>query len=126
MEERGITRRNPGIVWVLAIITLGIYWLYWYYTVNRELAARFPSIEVNPLGAVAAVTIGGLVIIPPFVSVHNTGGRIRHSQVDSGLEPTCRPAIGLLLFLVFGLNIAYHQIQLNAIADELEVEPYGA
>lgn len=121
MDQPTITRRNPGIVWVLAIVTLGIYWLYWYYTVNRELSERFPSVEVSPLGAVAAVTIGGLIIVPPLVSVYNTGGRIRDSQADSGLRPSCLPIVGLLLFFVFGLNIAYHQIQLNAIADELEV-----
>lgn len=115
-----VRRRHPGLVWVLAIVTLGIYFLIWYYNVHRELAEAFPRRRVSPLGAVLTVTVGALVIIPPFVSIYNTGERIRNAQRDSGLEPTSRPWVGLLLMFLLGLNIAYHQIQLNSVADEPE------
>jgi hypothetical protein len=111
-------RRNPGLSWVLMFVTLGIYGLIWYYNVNREIAEAFPHRKVSPIGAVLAITLGGLVIVPPFVSVYNTGERIRNAQRDSGLEPTCQPWVGLLLSLLFGLHVVYYQIQLNTVADE--------
>ena len=29
--------RNPWGVWLLALVTLGIYLLWWYYTINNEI-----------------------------------------------------------------------------------------
>jgi hypothetical protein len=121
MDERAVKRRDPGIAWALSIITLGIYFLFWYYLVNRELSDDFPDVEVSPLGAVAAVTVGGLIVVPPFVSTYNTGRRIRVAQRAAGVEPTCRPWVGLLLMFVLGLHVAYYQLKLNTVADELEV-----
>lgn len=120
MDEWAVKRRDPGIAWALSIITLGIYFLFWYYLVNREMSDDFPDVEVNPLGAVAAVTIGGLIVVPPFVSIYNTGRRIRVAQRAAGLEPTCRPWVGILLSFVLGLHVAYYQLKLNSVADELE------
>lgn len=117
-QRTQIKRRNPWAVWGLSVVTLGIYFLFWYYTINREIGEAFPQRKVNPVNAVLAVTVGALVVVPPFVSIFNTGDRIRNAQRDSGLEATSSPIVGLLLSFVLGLNIVYHQTQLNAVADK--------
>ncbi len=56
--------RNPLGVWVLSIVTLGIYYLVWYYKVNKEMRRTY-GIDVDPAMAVVAITIGALIIVPP-------------------------------------------------------------
>ena len=76
--------RNPFGVFVLSIVTFGIYYLVWYYKVNRELrdAAR---IDVSPVVALLAVSIGWFIIVPPFVSWYRTFERIQSAQRRAGL-----------------------------------------
>jgi hypothetical protein len=79
----------------------GVYWLVWYYKINRE-APRL-GIRVSPLASLLAVTLGVFVIVPPFVSLYQTGDRIARMQRAAGLAPTCSPVAGLLLMvLLFG------------------------
>src|SRR5690606_12821203 len=40
--------RSPLGVWLLALITFGVYGLVWYYKVNRELRDYNGQIEVSP------------------------------------------------------------------------------
>ena len=58
--------RRPWGVFFLVLVTLGIYYLVWYYKTNRELHDY--GIEVEPVVSLLAITLGGLLIIPPFVS----------------------------------------------------------
>src|SRR5690606_13629742 len=51
-----IKRRSPWGVWVLSIVTFGIYYLIWYYNINREMAEANPTRRVSPLGALMAIT----------------------------------------------------------------------
>ncbi len=77
--------RGPIAVAILSVITFVIYIVYWWYSVNRELADYGRSHNTNELGdnptmSVLAVTIGALVIVPPFVSLWRTLKRIETSQ----------------------------------------------
>jgi Domain of unknown function (DUF4234) len=77
--------RNPLGVLALGLITLGIYHLFWWYFINREMADlgranRRPELGEEPIMSVLAVTIGALVIVPPFVSLWRTLKRIETSQ----------------------------------------------
>ncbi|MFF9866348.1 DUF4234 domain-containing protein [Streptomyces sp. NPDC013953] len=108
--------RNIFLVWLVwPLITLGIYHLVWYYKVNREARDFDQRIEVSPGLAVVAITIGALVIVPPFVSVFNTGQRIARMQRSAGMQPTCNPWIGLILVFLFSLHSLYYQHELNQI-----------
>ena len=110
--------RHPAIVFVLAIVTLGIYYLYWYYTINRELRDAF-SIEVNPWLSLLAVSLGGLLIVPPFVSWWRTFGRIREAQEAAGVENPVSQGLGFVLFIVatffFPVELMYAQEHLNRL-----------
>jgi O-antigen/teichoic acid export membrane protein len=77
--------RNPLGVLALSLITLGIYSIFWWYFINREMsdygqANGVPELGDNPILSVLAVTIGVLVIIPPFVSLWRTLRRIETAQ----------------------------------------------
>lgn len=76
--------RNPVGVLGLGLITLGIYHFFWWYFVNREMAdygqANGVDLGDNPVLSVLAVTLGALLIIPPFVSLWRTLRRIERAQ----------------------------------------------
>ena len=77
--------RNPLAVVLLFIVTLGIYGIFWWYFINREMADYgqandVPELGDNPILSVVAVTIGALVIIPALVSIWRTCRRIETTQ----------------------------------------------
>jgi hypothetical protein len=115
---QGLTgkRRNPVLVWLVwPLITLGIYHLYWWYKINDEARLLDPSIDANPLLSLLALFPGALIIVPPFVTVYRTGGRIRSMQEASGIPPSVIPGLGVLLMFVFSTYSLYYQISLNGI-----------
>ena len=64
LNEHGATAkiRNPWLVALFSLITIGIYHLFWYYFVNREMAdygeANKIDIGHSPGMSVVAITIG--------------------------------------------------------------------
>jgi sulfite exporter TauE/SafE len=112
-----VKRRNVLAVWLgLPLITLGLYHWYWYPTINRELRDSNPRIQVTPFVAWLALVPGVILILPPFISMYNTGKRIATAQADAGIGASCSPVIGVLLMVVFGLNTLYYQSELNKLA----------
>jgi hypothetical protein len=119
--------RHPWGAFLLVLITLGIYYLFWYYFVNRELRdfgrasaeSGESQIDVNPWISLLAVTFGWLVVIPPFVSMFRTFGRIRTAQDIADVGPKVSPGIGLLLFFIalifFPVEVPYAQVNLNRV-----------
>ena len=107
--------REPWKVWALGFITGGIYTLYWYYKVNAELKAYDPRIDVNPGMSLAALLVGWLVIVPPFVSIFKTGSRIASAQEAAGVQGRASGGIGLLLAFVASLFPFYYQAELNKV-----------
>jgi hypothetical protein len=87
ITDRGQTAkiRNPWGVVGLSLVTLGIYYLVWYYKVNREMsdwgAQNRVDIGTSPGLSAIAVTIGVILIgIPPIVSIWGTGKRMQLTQ----------------------------------------------
>jgi hypothetical protein len=114
MTGRAGKTRNIWLVWLVwPLITLGVYYVVWWYKINREARDFDENIEVNPVLSVLAVTVGAIIIVPPFVSIYNTGLRIARMQEDAGLQPSCNGWIGLLLGFVASLQALYYQSELN-------------
>jgi hypothetical protein len=107
--------RDPLVVWLLSLVTFGIYYLVWWYKINREVGEYDPSIRVSPGVSVLALAVGWIILFPPWVTTVTTGMRIAQAQRAAGIEPTCSGALGLLLWLLFGLNTIYYQAELNKI-----------
>jgi Domain of unknown function (DUF4234) len=111
-------RRNIVAVWLgLPLITLGIYHLVWYYKINNEARRYLGDDSISPGISLLAITLGGFLIIPPFVSIYKTGSRIARMQEKAGLDSRVEPVVGLLLTFVFGLHALYLQSHLNRIWD---------
>jgi hypothetical protein len=111
-------RRNIIGVWLgLPLITFGIYHLVWYYKINNEARRYLADEKISPGISVLAISLGAFLIIPPFVSVYNTGSRIARMQERAGLDSRIEPVLALLLTFVFGLHTLYLQSHLNRIWD---------
>ena len=107
--------RHPFAPIALSIITLGIYGLYWYWAVNKELQVAGQKVE--PIVSLLAITIGGLLIVPPFVSLYNTADRIRRSQQHLGATTEISPVLALVMVFIPIVNLfvsVYLQSNLNS------------
>jgi hypothetical protein len=92
--------RSPASVLGLSIITLGIYYLVWYYKINDEIRKHDPTIRVTPGWAVVAM----FVPICNLVSGYSTAARIRQMQLDEGATSTISPIVALLLQMFLGIG----------------------
>jgi hypothetical protein len=118
IEGQQYKKRDPLGVLGLSFITIGIYWLYWYYTINDEIRRYEKDESVRPGIALLAVTLGWVIIVPPFISVHNTSKHIVRMQERAGITQTLSPAINVILLLVVGIAIGlYSQEHLNKVWD---------
>lgn len=116
LSQAGKTR-NPWGVFLLSFITLGIYGLWWYYTINDEVRKYDRRIEVDPTMSLLALLFGWVTCgIVTFVSVYRTGERIAQAQEAAGASERCQPVIGLLLSFI-GFQGVYLQSQLNKVWD---------
>jgi hypothetical protein len=110
--------RNPFLVFVWSLLTLGIYYVVWYYKVNRELRDAC-GVDVSPVVAVLAVTIGWVVIVPPFVSWYRTFERIVGAQRGAGVTGEANPVLGFILYVVavffLPVEVIYAQDELNKV-----------
>jgi len=104
--------RNPWAVWIFSLITLGIYYLYWYFKTNTEVKAYNPSIEVEP----GIATFAQIIPIANIISFWNFGGRINRVEEKAGTSERTSPIVGLLLqIFILGTGVVYYQMQLNKI-----------
>ena len=113
-------RRNPLAVWLgLPLITLGIYYFVWWYKINNEARRFLNDQSIQPGVSVLAVTLGAVIVVPPFVSAYNTTQRIARMQERAGFPAGTRANgwISVLLHFVFGLHALYMQMELNRIWD---------
>src|SRR5829696_2746303 len=110
--------RNPLGVVGLSIITIGIYYVFWWYFVNREMRdfgrARGTDLGQNPTNSVLALTLGWIIIVPAIVTLWTTSDRIQRTQEVAGVDrPASGPIIFILLLLIGPVGIWYAQNELN-------------
>lgn len=115
-----VKERHPFAPLGLSLVTLGIYPIVWWYKINREM--RDLGENVSPGISVLAVTLGALLIIPPFVSLWMTSERISRVQERAGVQRFTSPGIALILAIIpiAGLFLwAYLQSGLNRAYDRM-------
>ena len=82
--------RNPLGVVGLSLITIGIYYFFWWYFINREMRdfgrARGTDLGQNPGNSVLAITLGALIIVPAIVTLWTTSDRIQRTQETAGVD----------------------------------------
>ncbi len=120
VQVRGTTVkiRSPFLVFVWSLVTLGVYYVVWYYKINRELRDGC-GVNVNPVVALVAVTLGWVLIVPPFVSWYRTFERIVEAQRKAGLTSEANPILGFILYVVavffLPVEVVYAQDELNKV-----------
>jgi hypothetical protein len=134
ITDRGRTAkvRNPWAVLLFTVITLGVYYLVWYYKINREMSdwgeQNHVDIGMSPGMSVLAVTLGGILIIPPFVSIWGTGKRMQLTQRAANVHG----GSGLLWFVMHIIPMVslfarvYLQYQLNQAWETQPAALFGA
>lgn len=117
--------RNPIAAFLLVFLTLGIYYLVWYYKINRELrdlgraAGQEQRLGRSPFTSLMAISFGWLILVPPFVSMYRTLQRIQAAQEIRGAGEPINVWLGYAFYLlgVFTLpvEIIYAQSELNRL-----------
>ena len=120
---RAMAARRPVLVWLAALLTLGLGHLVWYARIHREMAAFDRRAEVPTIGPVLVMALLWPTVVAPLVSVARAARRVAEAQRAAGLLTTCRPAPAVLLALVPGLHAVYLQAQLNRVVAAYRVTP---
>ena len=115
--ERETKIRGPVWVGVFSLLTLGIYAIYWIYVTAKDLCAygraKGRDLGQNPGMTLLAVTLGWLIIVPPFVAIYRQAKRIQQAQMLAGVQPM-NGWLALVLYLVLSpVFFAYEQSELN-------------
>ena len=112
--------RNPLGTVALSIVTLGIYYLFWWYFINREMRdlgrARNADLGQNPTNSLLAMFPGWIIVVPALVTLWTTSGRIESSQEAVGIDRRVSgPIVFILLLLIGPVGIWYAQSELNKV-----------
>ena len=112
--------RNPLGTVGLSIITIGIYYAFWWYFINREMRdlgrARNVDLGQNPGQSVLALTLGALIVVPAIVTLWRTSARIENAQEAVGIDRRVSgPIVFILLLLIAPVGIWYAQSELNKV-----------
>ena len=110
-NERGKIRNPLGIIG-LAIVTLGIYGIFWYYYTNKELAAIGQSrgteeCGTKPVTSVIAITLGAFILVPPFVSAYKFCKRLSAAERLTGTPQGMEAGLLFLLYVFLSPIAAY-------------------
>ena len=107
-------KRNPLGVLGLTLLTLGVYFLYWYYQINGELKRALKDDTISPTRSLMAMIFGWLIIVPPFIAMYNTAKHVQELESGRGVVQTVEPALTIvLMFLLSFVNGMYIQEHLN-------------
>lgn len=117
LRTANVKQQSLWAVLGLTIITLGIYGIFWYYRVNREMRDIGGAYGDDSLAA----TSPGLAVLALFVPIvnlftlHNTGRRVQKAQAITGHAADYSMAVHWILILFTGLWPLYTQHVLNAV-----------
>jgi hypothetical protein len=119
--------------WCLAILVVSLLvGLPWWYRINRELRDLDCTYETSrassqPLWSLLTMTVGWLVLLPPFIAVFQTCRRIQKAQARTGQPETLRFAWVLATGLFLPVLFSYMQHELNKVwtVEGEPLDPWG-
>jgi hypothetical protein len=68
--------RSPLVVVLLSIVTLGLYFYYWFYKVNKEAATISRDRQARPFVSFLALSLGSFLLIPFLWTLWTTAARV--------------------------------------------------
>jgi len=118
IEGQSYLKRNPLGVLGLTVITVGIYFFYWYWKINDELRLYKHDESISPTRSLMAMLFGWLIIVPPFIAMYNTAKHVQGAEQRLGVQPQLEPALTIVFLLIIAIgNTVYVQEHLNRIWD---------
>lgn len=120
-SENSAKVRNPLGVLGLMLVTLGIYGIFWYYFINREMrdlgrAHGTEGCGTSPATSVLAITLGSFIIVPPFISIYNTLKRAINAADIVGSDSKLDAGLGLVIWIFIApVSIYILQDNLNKV-----------
>ena len=118
IQGEGYLKRNPLGVLGLMIITIGIYFFYWYYKINEEIQRFERDDTMSPTRSLMAMIFGWLIIVPPFIAMYNTTKHVQAMERRLGIQPELEPALAIVIMLFVSVgNGIYIQEHLNRVWD---------
>ena len=112
--------RSPVAVAILSVVTLGIYIVFWWYFINREMAdygraKGTAELGDSPAKSTLALFPGAFVIVPAIWTTVTTFQRVQRAQRLAGLTPL-NGWLALVLYVVISPAFyAYLQSGLNGV-----------
>jgi hypothetical protein len=111
--------RSALAVAVFTVITLGIYGIFWWYYINREMADYGRARGTKELGddpsmSTLALFPGGLVVVPAIWTAVTTFQRVQAGQRLTGQVPLLGWVAVVLAVLFSPAFCAYMQSGLNS------------
>jgi len=112
--------RNPLGVVGLTFLTLGIYFLVWFYKTNKEMAElgrgrNTEELGTSPTTSLMAVLFGWLIIVPPFVSIYKTCARLNVGERLTGRQGMEGGLLFLLWLFIAPVGHYIFQSNLNKV-----------
>jgi hypothetical protein len=117
--------RSPIGVWLLGLVTFGIYPLVYWYKIHVELGQFDPRREVKPVFELMSVWLLGFTIVLPVLSILHLAERIRNAQTAVGLTEDCSGGLGILFAILSGTHVIYFQSKLNQVIAANSSVPAG-
>jgi Domain of unknown function (DUF4234) len=113
-------RRSPFGVWILVIVTVGIYLFVWYYKVHDEAKRYLRDDSIKP----GLMTLSIIIPIWGWITFYQLGDRhVARMQRTSGNPPTMSAVLGTILYIfVSGTGIIYYQSELNKVWDAAKAQ----
>lgn len=116
-----VKERGPLVVWLLIVVTLGIYGLVHWYKINREMR-DYSEHAGAPLGNDPALSLlalfpGGIVIVPAiwtWVTTTQRAQAVRRMAAGDAATEVPSVFLGVLLGFIYATNHPYLQSSLNA------------
>jgi Domain of unknown function (DUF4234) len=113
--------RSPWLVLLFGVLTFGVYFLFWWYFANREMADLGRARKADGLGdapglSLFAYIVGGIVVIPSIWTTVTTTRRVQRAQRLTIGGAFNGWAAAVLIVLTFGFATpVYLQHQLNKV-----------
>jgi Domain of unknown function (DUF4234) len=112
--------RSPIWVAIWSLLTLGIYVIFYWYFVNREMADHgrakgTTELGENPTLSVLALFPGGLIVVPAIWTTVTTFQRAQRAQQMVGQAPLNGWIAVLLYVVIYPVFVAYLQSGLNSV-----------